>query len=50
MPVVVPVVSSLKVRKIHVFLWIKLKKETQKLHLLFLWLPTSWEIPLKIWI
>lgn len=41
MPVVVPVVSSLKVRKIRVFLWVKLKKEIQKLHVLFLWLPAS---------
>lgn len=41
MPVVVPVVSSLKVRKIQVFLWIRLKEEIQKLHVLFLWLPAS---------
>lgn len=41
MPVVVPVVSSLKVRKIRVFLWIKLKEEIQKLDGLILWLPAS---------
>lgn len=40
-PVVVPVVSLLKARKIWTFLWIRLKEEIQKSLVLFLWLPAS---------